>query len=472
MQVHMLVILLVCGALAVLAVACAHLRFKVLLLREKLDDSMHKRAEIGNFLSLFSQNIKTMEEIENWMNVTARYVADLVEAQAVCVFALEGESLKAVGICGAFPPLHKAGSYVLTKPRYILESLKRDRIKLGEGIIGEVAERREDVFLDDASRDPRLSEAESIVPITSLMAVPLVDDGRVTGVMCAVNSRRADQPFSQEQFGRFKFIAAQVVLAQNIIQIYSNLSEQQRINQELEFARSLQSSLLPKSFPVWGQFVVQAFTRASKEVSGDFYDFVEIDDDRLLVVIGDACGKGIPACMIMSMTRSFIRSNAERFVSLKDLLRELNENLFRDTGDERYITLACCLLDKKESTIEYARAGHTELLVYVRNHIRTINPEGSALGLLPSELSDFDTLCIGFSPDMSLLLFTDGITEATNPGGEYYALDRLKDVYRNACAQGSSPELAIDSIMESVDAFSESPDSQADDQTMVIIRHA
>ena len=471
MHIHIFLVLLACAALATLAFMCVHLRVKVVILREKLDDSLHKRAEIGNFLNLFSQNIKTMDEIENWMNVTARYVADLVEAQAVCIFAIDGDSLKAVGICGAFPPLHKAGSYVLTKPRYILESLKRDRIKIGDGIIGEVAERREDVFLDDAGKDPRLSEADSIVPISSLMAVPLVDEGRVTGVMCAVNNRRSDLSFSQEQFGRFKFIAAQVVLAQNIIQIYSNLSEQQRINQELEFARSLQSSLLPKSFPVWGQFVVQAFTRASKEVSGDFYDFVQIDDDRLLVVIGDACGKGIPACMIMSMTRSFIRSNVERFVSLKDLLRELNENLFRDTGDERYITLACCLLDKKESTMEYARAGHTELLVYVRNHIRTINPEGSALGLLPSELSDFDTLCIGFSPDMSILLFTDGITEATSPKGEYYGVDRLKDTYRNSCVQSLPPEKAIDLIMDSVDAFSESPESQADDQTMVIIRH-
>jgi len=471
MHIHYLLAALICAVLVGLSLICVHLKAKVAVLREKLDDSMHKRAEIGNFLSLFSQNIKTMDEIENWMNVTARYVADLVESQAVCIFALEADTLKAVGICGAFPPLHKAGSYVLTKPRYILESLKRDRIKVGDGIIGEVAERREDLYIDDATKDHRLAEADSIVPINTLMAVPLVDEGRVTGVMCAVNSRRTDMPFSQEQFGRFKFIAAQVVLAQNIIQIYSNLSEQQRINQELEFARGLQSSLLPKSFPVWGQFVVHAFTRASKEVSGDFYDFVEIDDDRLLVVVGDACGKGIPACMIMSMTRSFIRSNVERFVSLKDLLRELNENLFRDTGDERYITLGCCLLDKRESTLEYARAGHTELLVYVRNHIRTINPEGSALGLLPSELSDFDTLCIGFSPDMSILLFTDGITEATSPKGEYYGVSRLKDTYRMACIDNLSPEKSIESIMESVDGFSESPESQADDQTMVIIRH-
>lgn len=471
MQIPFSLLAFIVLGLAALAAYCFHLRIRLAVLRERLDDSLHKRAEIGNFLNLFSQNIRTMDEIENWMNVTARYVADLVESQAVCIFALETDTLKAVGISGAFPPLHRTGDYVLTKPRYILESLKRDRIRVGDGIIGEVAQKREDLLIDDPAKDHRLSETDSIIPISSLMAVPLVSEGRVTGVMCAVNSLHPDKPFSRDQFGRFKFIASQVVLAQSIIQVYSNLSEQQRINQELEFARNLQSSLLPKSFPVWGQFVVHAFTRASKEVSGDFYDFVEIDDNRLLVVIGDACGKGIPACMIMAMTRSFIRSNIDRFVSLKDLLRELNENLFRDTGDERYITLGCCLLNKKESTLEYARAGHTELLVYVHNHIRSINPEGSALGLLPSELSDFDTLCLEFSPDMGMLLFTDGIAEATNSKAEYYDVGRLKDVYRMACIDNEPPERVIGKIMESVDAFSESTDSQDDDQTMVIIKH-
>ena len=129
----------------------------------------------------------------------------------------------------------------------------------------------------------------------------------------------------------------------------------------------MQRSLLPKTFPVWGNFSVQAFTRASKEVSGDFYDFVQIDDDRLLVVIGDACGKGIPACMIMFMTRSFIRSNIDRFTSLKDLLLELNENLYRDT--EMSVILPGVLsAEQAGHDAGYARGGHTGCCV-CREHI-------------------------------------------------------------------------------------------------------
>lgn len=442
-------------------------------LKDRIKDALHKKAEITNFLSLFSQNLKTLDQIDTSMNMTARYVADLVEAQSICIFALEGEYLKAVGVSGAFPPLHTAGQYVLTKPRYILESLKRDRIKLGEGVIGEIAAKRESLLLENPSDDPRFAGHDTVIPIRTLMAVPLINEAAVTGVMCAANSRRQNAPFTAEQFSNFKFIASQVVLAQNIVQVYSTLSEQQRINQELEFARQLQYSLLPQSFPPWGDFEVHSFARSSKEVSGDFFDFVQIDDDRLLIVIGDACGKGIPACMIMAMTRSFIRSSAEHFTTLKNMLAELNANLFRDTDDERFITLACCVLDKKLSNIEYARAGHTELFIYVREHIRRIFPDGSALGLLPTELSTFDTFCTEFTPEMSILLFTDGISEQINERGEEYGNDRLMEVFKHSRLNKELPEDTIKTILDSLDEFTGSEDiPQLDDQTMVIIQHS
>ncbi len=457
----------------IMVIYCASLRLKIMLLRRKLADSFHKRAETTRFMSIFARNIRTTEEIEDWMNVTARYVADLVEAQSVCVFMREGDFLRTVGVFGAFPSLsnRKTAEYILTKPKYLLDVLKKDRYRMGEGFVGEVAMNREDIFLTDPSTDPRIAELNTMVPIHTLMAVPLENEGNVTGIICAVNSKLDDHPFSAEQFGRFKFIASQVMLAQNIIQVYSNLSEQQRINQELAFARNLQLSLMPKQFPMWGRFVIQAFTRASKEVSGDFYDFVQIDDNRLLIVIGDACGKGIPACMIMSMTRSFIRSNIDYFISLKDMLRDLNENLYRDTVDERYITLGCCLLDKKESTFEYARAGHTPLLVFLRNHIRTINPDGSALGLLPSDLSDFDTLCTEITPGTTMLMYTDGINETTNGKDEFYGIPRLTEVYKENCMNGEEPEAILRNILKAVDQYSENVREQEDDQTMVIIKH-
>ena len=191
-------------------------------------------------------------------------------------------------------------------------------------------------------------------------------------------------------------------------------------------------------------------------------------------MIGDACGKGIPACMITSMTRSFLRANMNHYTSLMDLMLELNNNLHRDSGLGRYITLACCVLNRKDSTLEYVRGGHTELLVYVREHIRTIYPDGAGIGLLPGEDVEFDTLCIEFTPEMSVLLFTDGINEATAPRtGEYFGVPRLKELYLKSCLEKDAPETFIQKMFHAVDEFAQTPggEGQEDDQTIVLIHH-
>lgn len=455
---------------AILAGACAIVyRARTAALRKKLSAARRHSAEVGSFMTLFSKNIRNVRDSDNWMNVTARYVADTVAASVVCIFTRsEDKSLHLTGSSGGVPRVLRA---------LMMDDKRSARERDDEAsspilqLLTDVADQREPVMLDDP-RDARLEVLDPFAQIVTLMAVPIIGDGEVQGVLCAVNSRRAPRAgFDRDQFGRLKFLSHQVVLAQNIMFVYAGLSKQQRISQELQFARGLQRSLLPRQMPVWGRFIVHAFTRASKEVSGDFYDFVEIDENRLLVVIGDACGKGIPACMIMSMTRSFIRSNAGRFTSLKDMLTELNDNLYRDMGDGRYITLGACLLNRRESTMEYARAGHTELLMYVHEHIRTINPDGAGLGLLPGMLAEFDTFCIELLPDMEMLLFTDGINEATNPAGEYFGVESIKKIFVKSCSERDQPHDTIARIMGSVDDFSQDPKSQADDQTIVIIRH-
>lgn len=477
MKIPLFLVLLFIGVAIFLAVGFAMLRTQMAILRRRLKVSMHNSVEISNFLSLFSQTMKSAADLDNWMNVTARYVAELVEAQSVCVFVMDGGMLKPAGVSGPFPLFHKASShYIMTKPKYLLEQLKSERIALGQGIIGEAALARKEIVLNGENlKASQLYVPDPLAPIECIMALPLISEGVVSGVICAVNSVQEGRTvFSSDQFGRFRFIADQVELARRIMEAYSKLSEQQRLNQELEFARNLQRSMLPETVPVWGQFSLNAYTRASKEVSGDFYDFIQIDEDCLLVVIGDACGKGIPACMITAMTRSFIRASIERFTSLMDLLLELNDNLYRDTGTGRYITLGCCLLNRRDSTMEYARGGHTELLVYVRNHIRAIYPDGAGIGLLPTEDVEFDTLCIEFSPGMSVLMFTDGINEAVSPRtGEYFGVPRLRQLYQDSCMAKESPETFIRKTFSAVDQFAQlsEKDGQEDDQTIVLINH-
>ena len=196
------------------------------------------------FLDIFSKNITASGDLENWMNVTARYVSELVDAQSVCIFMEEDGVFKVAGVFGAFPPLSVSGrefqESLIAKPKYVKELLKYEQFKMGEGLIGEIALHREDVFVQSPASDPRIAELGTLmIPIRSMLAVPLINDGKVSGVMCAVNSKNAALPFTQEQFLRFKFIASQVVLAQNMMRVYSTLSEQQRIAQELNFAKNL-----------------------------------------------------------------------------------------------------------------------------------------------------------------------------------------------------------------------------------------
>lgn len=435
-------------------------------------DSSKREDETAGFLKLFSKTLKSIDEVEESMNAIAKYAADLVGSNSLCIFIEEKGFLKACGIYGAFPPMHKSQDYILTKPRYILESLRREKIRIGDGIIGETALKRVPLFVPDASSDQRFSAIDSNVPIESFMAVPLILDGKLFGVICAVNDRIDGKLFSHEQFNSFKAMSDRVIFAYSIVNSYSDLSKQQRISQEIEFAKQLQASLLPKDFPENDKFVIKAFNRAAKEVGGDFYDFVQMDGDRLLVVVGDACGKGIPACMLMAMTRSFIRADLGRFQTINTLMKDLNTALYKDTGDERFVTVACVLIDIKNNTVEYARAGHTEFLIHVPEHkVRMLYPDGVASGLMPSDIAgEYDSISFILQKGMTLLMFTDGITEALNEKDEEFGIDRLIEVFNEACSKSLSPEEINDMILRSVDLFTEGR-QQVDDQTLVVIRN-
>ena len=441
-------------------------------LKARLVDALHKKAEIGNFLALFSKHLTGSADIESAMSHIARYVADLIGAKALCVFTLEKDGyLVAKGVFGSFPPMHCASRHVLTKPVHLMAALKSEKIKVGDGVVGEVAFTGEGVLIEDAAEDPRLSNAP--VLIDTFMAVPMRRDGCVVGVICAANNIHHDAPFTPEQFSALRFMSDQVVLADSILRVYASLSEQQRIGQELEFARQLQASMTPDGAPSWGDFEISASTTPAKEVSGDFYDFIEVDSDRLLVVVGDSCGKGIPACLLMATARSFIRASAERFTTLREMVLNLNSDLFHDTGDERFVTVALCLLDRKNKTVEYVRAGHTELLIKRSGHpVRTIFPDGAALGLLPPDVvGGFDILSFTFLDDMSLLLFSDGITEALNENKEEYGLDALSEVFRDSVERGDTPKAIAEAVQDAVDDFA-GDEPRADDQTIVVISHA
>lgn len=431
-----------------------------------------KSVQIADFMKFFADNICTNLKGAEVCSRLALKVARLVEAEDICIYSLnEATHFVPIGYTETFPLLFNKKSFVLSKPRFIIDALKQDKIALNDGIFGEITACRKALFIPDATSDPRLSSLSAGNEIKSFMAMPMIINDSIIGAICAVNSSQ-NRMFSMAQFDLFESVTKIVSVLYQIIQSYVVASKQDRLNQEIEFTRLLQKSLLPKEPPLWKPFEIYAFTRSAKEVSGDFYDFVQIDNNKLLVVLGDACGKGIPACMMMAMTRSFIRANAGRFTTLSDMMLELNANLYRDTPEGRFTTIACCLLDKNEQTLEFIRAGHTELIVFSsRQKTRKIKPHGTALGLLPVDMAgDYDSIGFMFKPYYSVLLFSDGVSEAVNAKSEEFGSNRLSEVFYESCCRKNSPGKTTDKILRTLDEFS-GVNEINDDQTIVIIGH-
>lgn len=439
-------------------------RLRVKTLEQEAVRSAHDRRAVVNFLNRFAHSVSTSDNIDNAIISLARYISDAIHARSLCIQFTDSSTnlLVTKAIIGPFPSFEEFDTTMdLTE-----EEIKTKSFKVGRGFVGKIAKSEKSVLIDN-KKHPLLQNIKQGLVINSAMIVPIIFEREVKGVICAVNTVD-NRNFVQSDLELLSSVSGHATLARNMIETYNRMGEQQRIHQELEFARTMQASLMPTSTPgdIYG-YEVYAHNKPAKEVSGDFYDFIRIDKDRTLLVVGDASGKGVPACMIMTMTRSILRSICSRFSSLEETLIELNDNIFKDTESSKFMTMAVALLDEKNGTVECARAGHTALLLKNRqNVVFSVNPDGPAIGLLPNEMEiTFETLSLQFNKGYSLLLFSDGITEALNEMDEEYGSERLLKLWKDLDVTG---EAAAQAILNDVEEFTgDMP--QFDDQTLMVI---
>lgn len=424
--------------------------------------ALSDRAELVDFLNRYTSSIGFSRNTDEWMTQVASFIASSIEAQAVWIYHLEADqSVTLTAFSGKCPV---ADDDTLRKTRKLISTLTKDHLDVADevGIFNEfmgarsvLKENFHEIYGEDG-------------PIKTVMAVPMSINAEQIGVIVAINRTGKSKYFTTENMFLLESMSSQVALGITFVSMYDRLSKQQRIEQELELAQGIQQSLLPEDPPSQEHFLIHAECKAAREVSGDFYDFIHLSDDLLLVIIADASGKGMPACMLTAMCRSILRTNAERFRDdLEGLMREVNQKLFNDTDYAQFVTLACLLIDLTDHTVEYARAGHTPFLIRpASKNIEVISPDGPALGLLPPELSpQYDTFSFSWLPGTTLMLFTDGITEALSEDEEEYGIERLIESWNS---YDTDPRAAIDGILEDVYKFAPG-ELQYDDQTLIIL---
>jgi serine phosphatase RsbU (regulator of sigma subunit)/predicted ester cyclase len=240
--------------------------------------------------------------------------------------------------------------------------------------------------------------------------------------------------------------------------------QRERVEQELEVARRIQQTSLPEEVPELEGWEISPFYKAAREVGGDFYDFMELDDGRLGIVVGDATRKGVPAALVMASARSMVRALAQNAESPGDVLRRANDPLVDDIPPNMFVTCFYCTLDPKSGRLLYANAGHD--LPYLRRRsgdAEELRARGMPLGLMPGmSYEEKETI---LEAGEAALLYSDGLVEAHGPHGEMFGFPRL----RALMAEHAEEHSLIDSLIQELYSFTGEGWEQEDDITLLAL---
>jgi serine phosphatase RsbU (regulator of sigma subunit) len=269
---------------------------------------------------------------------------------------------------------------------------------------------------------------------------------------------------------RFNSMAQQLVESmrneQALIEKNARLEERARLEQELQTARLIQHSLLPKVMPDLVGWQLATYYQPAREVGGDLYDFLAFADGRVGLVIGDVTDKGIPAAMVMATTRSMLRAAALTSDSPGEVLARVNNLLYADTPERMFVTCFYAILDPVSGKLRYANAGHD--LPYQRNHggVVELLATGMPLGLLPDMVYEECEMEIACGD--SLLFYSDGLVEAHNISHEMFSFPRLKTLLAGLPAQVD----LIDHVLSDLKEFTGADWEQEDDITLITLARA
>ena len=244
--------------------------------------------------------------------------------------------------------------------------------------------------------------------------------------------------------------------------------ERERIEQELQVARKIQQALLPEGTPQLDGWELTTYYEPAREVGGDFYDFLEFEDGRLGLVVGDATGKGMPAALVMATTRGMLRAVVESLESPGEVLARVNEALVAEIPPNMFVTCLYAILDPKSSSLRYANAGHD--LPYLRHHgggdAEELRARGLPLGLMPNMPYEEKEAVLGVGDNV--LFYSDGLVEAHDPQREMFSFARLRALVAEHAEEGS----LVDFLMEELYSFVGEGWEQEDDITLLTLERS
>ena len=249
--------------------------------------------------------------------------------------------------------------------------------------------------------------------------------------------------------------------------LVQEMRQREHIERELQVARTIQQASLPREVPQLEGWRITPIYQPAREVGGDFYDFLELDDGRLGIVVGDATGHGVPAALVMASARSMLRAVAQASNSPGDALRRVNDPLATEIPPNMFVTCFYCILDPKSGRLSYANAGHDLPYVWHGGACEELRARGMPLGLMPG--MHYEQKEIVLQKGESALLYTDGLVEAHNPQREMFGFPRLQTLVSEHAEEEKSLEATL---LEELYSFVGEGWEQEDDITLLTLRRS
>lgn len=342
------------------------------------------------------------------------------------------------------------------------------RLSISRSIINHVLVQKKAVLSQDAGNDEALPTSASIadLKIRSVMCAPLLSpDGKAMGILQLDTSDR--KQFNQEDLDVLLAVAGQAAIALQNAAMHESVLAQERIRRDLSLAQTVQVRFLPRTVPEPPGFEFFAHYHAAYEVGGDYYDFVELGDQKIAIALGDVAGKGVAAALMMAKFSGDTRACMLTERTPGAAATRLNRLLCSAGIDEKFITLSLSVLDVPRRRLTLASAGH--LPIAVRRADGTIEEFGAEVSGFPIGI-DIDSVYeqseLSLGPGDVAVVYSDGVTDARSPSEELYDSRENRRLFKRIAETNGSPATIGRAILQEIREFS-AGHAQADDITLI-----
>jgi sigma-B regulation protein RsbU (phosphoserine phosphatase) len=315
--------------------------------------------------------------------------------------------------------------------------------------------------LDDAEASDVNSE---MLHHDVVAVVPMRSQDRTKGILL-LGQRISKKNYSKEELDFLYTLGNQAMISLENAWLFEDSLERKRLEEELLVARNIQIGLLPDCFPDLKHFEVYGINISSKQVGGDYFDVIKVDENNYIVAIADVSGKGIPASLLMSNVQASLLALSTEVKAFDQLVAKVNNIIHANTTSDKFITFFGGILNVEERSFTYVNAGHNPpYLVRTDGTLQTLDKGGLLLGLMPDMTYEQETLHLLHGE--KIVMFTDGVTEAMNEKDEQFEEPRLEKILLENT--GLSAKACTELIAKAVKEF-EGNAPQSDDITVVVI---